>query len=144
MKARITIKDLEEKQAKGTIRGFTEIRKDDKNYSRKSAKNIPKRNKTKEWIGKNLFYWAQEKKLELVTELQFHPERKWRFDWAFPEKMIAIEYEGLMSEKSRHTTVKGFTGDAEKYNEAQRLGWSVYRYTAVNHKDIINDLNKLV
>ena len=30
-------------------------------------------------------------------EYKFHPERKWRFDFAIPSNMIAIEYEGLMS-----------------------------------------------
>lgn len=72
--------------------------------------------------------------ISFVTEYRFHPDRKFRFDIAIPEKMIAIEYEGLMSKKSRHTTVGGYTKDADKYNLAQSLGWKVYRYTALNFK----------
>lgn len=79
------------------------------------------------------------------TELKFHPKRRWRFDFAIESKMIAIEYEGVFNtEKSRHTTVSGYTGDAEKYNEAQKLGWKVLRYTAMNYKNITNDLKDLL
>jgi len=66
----------------------------------------------------------------LVSEYRFHPTRRWRFDWAYPEKKIAIEYEGVYRGKSRHTTVTGYTGDCEKYNQATYLGWQVYRFTA--------------
>ena len=31
--------------------------------------------------------------LDLVEEHRFHPKRKWRFDYAIPEKKIAIEVE---------------------------------------------------
>lgn len=65
-----------------------------------------------------------------IPEHRFHPKRKWRFDFAIPERMIAFEYEGIFSRKSRHTTISGFTGDCEKYNEAQLLGWKVFRFTA--------------
>ena len=66
----------------------------------------------------------------LVREHKFHQVRRWRFDWAYPDHKIAIEYEGLMSRKSRHTTISGFTADCEKYNSAAQLGWRVYRFTA--------------
>ena len=66
-----------------------------------------------------------------VTEYRFHSTRKWRFDFAWPDSKIALEAEGGTwgSKKSRHTTGKGFEGDCEKYNEAQLLGWRVYRFT---------------
>lgn len=73
-------------------------------------------------------------------EYKFHPERKWRFDFAIPSKKIAIEYEGLMSDKSRHTTVQGFSNDSEKYNQAQLLGWKVLRYTALTYTKLASDL----
>ena len=67
----------------------------------------------------------------MEQEHRFHPERKWRLDFAWPEQMIALEYEGIYNaRKSRHTTVAGYTGDCEKYNAAQALGWKVYRITA--------------
>ena len=71
-------------------------------------------------------------KLAPVRELHFHPERRWRFDFAFPDKKIAVEIEGGVTNgphKSRHTTVTGFEGDCEKYNEAAILGWRVLRFT---------------
>ena len=54
--------------------------------------------------------------------------------------MIGIEYEGIFSTKSRHTTITGFTGDIDKYNHAQRLGWTIYRYTSKNYKEVLGDL----
>ena len=54
--------------------------------------------------------------------------------------MTAWEYEGIMSEKSRHTNILGYSKDAEKYNLAQSLGWKVFRYTAINILDLRIDL----
>ena len=102
------------------------------------------RNKTKEWIGKNLWYWCWANKRLLLTEQIFHEERMWRFDFIICGIRVAIEYEGLMSEKSRHTTIDGFTGDAEKYNAAQSQGITVLRYTAKNYKSLLTDLNKFL
>jgi very-short-patch-repair endonuclease len=65
-------------------------------------------------------------------EYQFHPPRKWRFDFAYcVNKKIAIECEGLTAPwmKSRHTTNQGFTKDCEKYNQAALDGWCVLRFT---------------
>jgi hypothetical protein len=81
---------------------------------------------------------------DYVTELQFDNVRKFRFDWAVPSLKIGIEYEGIMSAKSRHTTINGYSKDIEKYNLAITLGWRVIRYTAKNYKDLENDLNKLL
>ena len=68
-----------------------------------------------------------------VREYQFHPERKWRFDFAWPDSkyMLAVECEGLQPPnlKSRHTTNAGFSEDCVKYNAAALLGWRVLRYT---------------
>lgn len=61
-------------------------------------------------------------------EFQFHPTRKWRFDFAYPEKMIGIEVEGGVWTQGRHTRGSGFVGDCEKYNEAALLGWSIFRF----------------
>jgi len=77
-------------------------------------------------------------------EYQFDIVRKFRFDYAIQEKMIAIEYEGIMSKKSRHTTVGGYSKDIEKYNLAVLQGWRVLRYTALNYKDLYKDLEKIL
>lgn len=80
---------------------------------------------------------------EFVKEYKFHPSRKWRFDWAIPSLKLGIEYEGIMSEKSRHTTVTGMSNDCEKYNAAQSLGWKVLRFTALNYRDLITAIKSV-
>lgn len=81
-------------------------------------------------------------KIEFKEELRFHATRKFRFDVAVPSMMLAIEYEGIFSEKSRHTGIKGYVGDIEKYNLAQLRGWTVLRYTAKNYGSFPGDLEE--
>jgi very-short-patch-repair endonuclease len=64
----------------------------------------------------------------LVREHRFHPERKWRFDFAHPASRTAIEIEGGIW-NGRHTRGDGFQKDAEKYFEAHIRGWRVVRLT---------------
>ena len=64
----------------------------------------------------------------VVREFKFHPVRRWKFDFAIPEKMIAIECEGGVWSGGRHTRGSGFVADMEKYNEAAKLGWFVFRF----------------
>lgn len=79
-----------------------------------------------------------------VKEYQFCVGRKFRFDFAIPGMKIGIEYEGTMSEKSRHTNVVGYSNDCEKYNVAQIEGWKVLRYTALNYESCSRDLKQLM
>lgn len=142
---RFTQADLERLKREKKIRGFKiperKPRKDDPK-GRIVAKHFPKRSKEKDWIGWNLLYWTNENAVQLQEEYKFHPTRSWRSDWAVPALKILIEYEGLLSEKSRHTTPEGFTNDAEKYNEAAALGWKLIRLTALNYKTLHAALNK--
>lgn len=63
-------------------------------------------------------------------EFLFFAQRKWRFDFAWPDKKLALEVEGGTSfGKSRHSRGKGFESDAAKYNRAAREGWIVLRYS---------------
>lgn len=68
-------------------------------------------------------------RLEVVKEFRFHPQRRWRFDYALPEYKIALEVEGGVWTGGRHTSPKGFLGDIEKYNTATLMGWRVFRTT---------------
>ncbi|CAB4126500.1 hypothetical protein UFOVP74_54 [uncultured Caudovirales phage] len=79
-----------------------------------------------------------------TAELRFDEVRKFRFDLAIPDRMISIEYEGLMSKTSRHTTKTGYTRDSTKYNLATVKGWRVLRYTAGNYREFDNDINKML
>lgn len=68
--------------------------------------------------------------LEPVREYVFLQDRKFRFDFAFPEKKIGIEIEGATQYgKSRHSRGDGFESDCEKYNLAAAAGWRVFRFT---------------
>ena len=62
-----------------------------------------------------------------VREHRFHPVRRWRFDYAWPEQRVALEVEGGVWTGGRHTRGAGFLGDIEKYNAAVVDGWRVVR-----------------
>ena len=64
-----------------------------------------------------------------VREHRFHPTRRWRFDFAWPDRKLAVEVEGAMWTNGRHTRPEGFQSDLEKYNEATMAGWRVLRVT---------------
>jgi very-short-patch-repair endonuclease len=66
---------------------------------------------------------------EPVAEFRFHPERKWRFDYAWPDHRVALEVEGGAWSGGRHTRGAGFIADLEKYNEANADGWNIIRVT---------------
>lgn len=59
------------------------------------------------------------------TEYRFHPKRRWRFDYAWPDQKIAVEVHGGIHTRGRHTRGTGFEKDREKMNAAQLLGWKV-------------------
>lgn len=64
-----------------------------------------------------------------VSEFLFNPPRRWRFDYAWPERRLALEIEGGIWTTGRHVRGKGYENDCEKYNEAALLGWRVLRVT---------------
>ena len=65
-----------------------------------------------------------------VREFQFHPTRKWRFDFAWPQIRLAVEIEGLTADGGRHQRIGGFSADLAKYHAAWMLNWRVYRCSA--------------
>jgi hypothetical protein len=64
-----------------------------------------------------------------VAEHKFHEVRRWRFDWAWPDRKVALEVEGGVFQKggSRHSRGAGYRNDIEKYNAAAALGWRIVR-----------------
>lgn len=70
----------------------------------------------------------------VTREFRFHPERKWRFDFAWPDLKVAVEVHGgiWMTGRSGHASGTGRARDAEKLNEATIHGWSLLEVTS-NH-----------
>lgn len=109
----------------------------------------------------DLKYWCIEKGFDFKYEFQFDKkerkprkkgeprppkDRQYRFDFAVitPVIKIGIEYHGLQSKKSGHTTLLGFTSDTEKANLATSLGWKVITYTVLTYQNVIQDLEKII
>lgn len=68
-------------------------------------------------------------RVECVKEYKFHPERKWRFDYAIPKYKIAIEIDGGVWNYGRHNRATGYMADMEKFNAAASFGWVVLKFT---------------
>lgn len=64
-----------------------------------------------------------------VIEYSFDPTRRWRFDFAWPEALVAVEVEGGTWAEGRHSRGSGFEADCVKYSEAAIQGWLVVRAT---------------
>jgi very-short-patch-repair endonuclease len=72
---------------------------------------------------------------EWVSEYRFASPRRYRFDFAFPAHMLAIELDGGTWINGGHSRGAGFARNCEKLNLAVRLGWRVLRYDT----DMVND-----
>jgi very-short-patch-repair endonuclease len=128
----------------GKIRGYRILGKAKKRKKGEKALARTKRqkgDKEKERVAWSIHLWCAENGFRMETEFKFDDNRDWRFDWAIRAVKIAIEYEGLFSEKSGHTTPTGYTGDTEKYNAAAAAGWQVIRFTALNYGNVTETLN---
>ena len=59
-------------------------------------------------------------------EYQFAPDRKWRFDFAWPREKLAVEINGLLNNgRGSHQRPAGVQSDYEKFNRAVIEGWVV-------------------
>lgn len=67
----------------------------------------------------------------MVREHRFARQlgREWRFDFAWPDRKLALEFEGLVfyGAGGRHQRAVGYEADLEKYNTALLLDWKVLR-----------------
>lgn len=117
---------------------FEKTQMSDAKKPRKPRKN----SKEVLWVSSQLSDWCDKNGCKLDTEYRFHPARKWRSDWFIEKLNLLIEYNGIFSEKSRHTTAKGYTGDMDKINAAQALGFRIIQFTPLNYKAVIQELEK--
>jgi very-short-patch-repair endonuclease len=67
---------------------------------------------------------------EYEREYRFHPKRRWRFDFAWPGAMIAVECNGGTWGNGRHNNPTTIGNDYEKLNAAALLGWRVLQFTS--------------
>ena len=60
-------------------------------------------------------------------EYMFHPTRRWRFDFAWPDVRVAVEFDGgqWVMLGGRHNR----DSDRDKLNHAAALGWRVLRFS---------------
>ena len=104
--------------------------------ARKPRSTRPKRDHKGE-----LLEWMQSEPASLgldwtvKQEHVFHSTRKWRLDYAWissegEHTKIAVEFDGIMMRTVGHNGLGGILRDSEKINNAQALGWQVYRANA--------------
>lgn len=70
-----------------------------------------------------------------IREYRFAPPRRWRFDYCWPDRRIALEIEGGTWNGGRHVRGKGYERDCQKYNAATLAGWTVLRVTTPMVRD---------
>ena len=85
---------------------------------------------------------------ELAQEHRFHPERRWRLDFAHLPSRTAIEINGGVWSNGRHVRGAGYLRDREKINAATLLGWKVFelgtgQVTAANVQAIIEHVTEV-
>ena len=73
--------------------------------------------------------WTQLGGPDYETEYRFNTMRKWRFDVAWPDMLIAVELEGGTWMEGGHNRGQGYAANCAKYNAAALSGWRVFRYT---------------
>ena len=78
-----------------------------------------------------LLYWSLFAKNSPTpeTEYRFRPNRKSAFDCAWPGKKIALEIDGGVYTRGRHTRGTGYEKDCLKYNAAALYGWKLFRFS---------------
>lgn len=73
----------------------------------------------------------------LLAQLGYPPERepnfwngrRYKWDYAWPDAMLALEVQGGVYAGGHHTRGKGYEDDCIKSNEAVLMGWRVLRAT---------------
>lgn len=109
-----------------------------KSHSSTDVKKLAKRSQ-KETLENNFHaHWALMfgNLPEPVRQHKFHPERKWRWDFAWPDQKLAVEIQGGSWVGGGHNTGAGQAKDYEKLNAATRLGWRCLLYSTPMLKDM--------
>lgn len=72
-----------------------------------------------------------------VAELRFAPPRRWMWDACWPDRKLAVEFQGGVWLKGGggHTRGKAYTDDCEKYSTAAVMGWRLIQATSAQVAD---------
>lgn len=71
--------------------------------------------------------------LEWISEYRFHPPRRWRFDYACLELMIAVEVNGGNFVGGKHSNPVALGKEYEKVGQAGADGWIVITCTPMSN-----------
>ncbi len=136
----ISPKDLDKMVADGKLRGWKDV--GNKPGPKPDQQKLPAAKPKGANRINDILKLLDDAGISYQTEYRFHPERRFKFDIAFPELMIAVEYEGLVAtgKKGGHQTKAGYAANCTKYNLAASMGWKVYRYTSRNYKEFTIDM----
>ena len=69
-------------------------------------------------------------------EHRFHPVRRWRFDFAWLDRKVAVEVHGGAWVTGGHNRAGHQASDNEKANTATLMGWKVLTFNTVQMKDL--------
>ena len=74
--------------------------------------------------------------------------KDWRFDFAWPSHLVAVEIEGGIFVRGGHNRGPIYDENCTKYNAACLLGWRLLRYTVVDLRrrpsEIIEEVTALL
>ena len=73
--------------------------------------------------------WKLHNGPKLIKEHKFHPTRRFRIDY-FHDSGVAVEIEGGIWIRGRHTRGMGFLSDMQKYNLMAERGILLFRIPA--------------
>ncbi len=70
-----------------------------------------------------------------MVEFKFHPNRRWRFDFCWPDKLIALEVQGGLFIRGAHSRGAYIVKSQEKYNHAALMGWRIFYFQPKEFND---------
>lgn len=65
--------------------------------------------------------------MPFCAEYRFYSERRWRFDFAWPDNLVALEIDGGLYVNGGHNRGSKIIDEHDKFNEAAIMGWTVLR-----------------
>ena len=68
-------------------------------------------------------------------QYKFHPTRKYRADFAFPQYKVLVEIQGGSYTRGAHHTPKGYSQNCLRQIEATILGWRMIYFDTILMKN---------